>query len=100
MEKLIKFTPISILLVYVLKCLVVGSQPVDAAILAIFAGLVGYSQFKNEEKNISLLKNEIDELKKSNTEVIKHQEELRSHVSSMKLGLNMKTGSLTGKSNI
>jgi len=99
MEKLTRLIPVGILLVYLLKCLITGPQPVDAAILGIFAALAGYAEYKSEEKHILALKSEIAIMKSLQTDMIKQQEELRSHVSSMKIGLNMRSGSLTGKIN-
>lgn len=98
MEKLNKYVPVGLLLVYVLKCLITNNvQFVDASILAVFACLLAYSQYKTEEKSISLLKSEILLLKNEQEEIKKHHEELRSHMSSMKIGLSMRSGSLSGK---
>ncbi len=99
MEKL-KYFPVGMLTIYLIKCLITGASPVDAAILAIFATLLGYSQYKSEEKSISELKNQLLLLKTDQELTKKTQEELRSHVSSMKIGLNMRAGGLSGKPNV
>lgn len=101
MERLSRFVPVGILLVYLLKCLITTNvQPVDAAILGIFAALLGYSQYKTEEKAITLLKSELLLLKNEQSEMKKQHEELRSHMSSMKIGLNMRSGPLSGKPSV
>ena len=99
MEKL-KYFPVGMLSVYLLKCLITGPNPVDAAILGIFAALLGYSQYKTEEKAIFELKNECLLLKNEQIEMKKLHEELRAHMSSMKIGMNMRSGSLSGKPNV
>jgi len=99
MEKL-KYFPVGMLSIYLAKCLITGASPVDAAILGIFAALLGYSQYKSEEKAISDLKNEISSIKQHQDLTSKQHEELRSHVSSMKIGLNMRAGGFSGKPNV
>lgn len=95
MNKVLRLLPATMLLVYLLKCLISQSpQLVDAAILATLAALCGYNEFKTEQKDITQLKNDIIELKKLTAEASKKDEELRSHVSSMKLGMNMRTNTL------
>lgn len=97
MEKLTRYVPSFAFVIYLAKCLSAGPTAVDAAILGIFATLLGYAQYKNEEKAITELKNEISLLKNEQQESKKHQEELRSHVSSMKIGMNMRSNPLNGK---
>lgn len=98
MERLNRLVPVGILVVYLLKCLITGANsPVDAAILAVFAALLGYSQYKTEEKAITELKSQVSLLKNEHETIKIQHEELRSHVSSMKIGLNMRSGGLSGK---
>ena len=97
MEKLVRFLPVGMALVYLAKCLSIGPSPVDAAILATLAGLYGYTQFKTENTQLTELKVAVETLNKELEASNKKIEEIRSHTNSMKLGLNIRSGNLSQK---
>lgn len=91
MEKTSRFIPMGMLTVYLVKCLILGPNFVDAAILTAFCCLVGYFQYRTEEKEISSMKKQLNEMQTDIDAAKKRGEELSSHVNSMKLGLNMRS---------
>lgn len=92
-----RYIPIGMLLVYLSNCLVHGSTPVDAAVLAVLACLYGYIEHKTDEKQFTALKTELQEIKGQIEWLKKRDEEVRTHVGSMKLGMNMRTNPLNNK---
>ena len=92
MEKLIRFSPLGMILVYLSKVIILGAQPVDAAVLAVLAALCGYAQYKSEDKALSSLKSMISELKAEQEASKKREDEVRTHITTMKMGMNMRQG--------
>lgn len=94
-----KYIPLGMLSVYLTKTLLQGSNvtAIDAGILAILTFLFAYSQYKNEEKNVIQLKSDISLLKDEVLHLKKRDEEVRSHISTMKIGMNMRSTSLSTK---
>jgi hypothetical protein len=97
MEKVTRLIPMGMLSVYLIKCLILGSSAIDAAVIASLAALTGYFQFKTEQKEITEIKTQLSSLKLDIESSKKRDEEIRSHVNSMKLGMNMRSGSLNNK---
>ena len=98
-----RYLPLGLLLLFSGKALMGNISPVDAANLLILSSLVAYFEFKLEKREMDQLKNDMDYLKKSNEEQIvrlndmksfyeERQAQLSTHVQSMKLNNNIKTG--------
>lgn len=92
-----KYIPLGMLLTYLGRCMVQGSTAVDAAILGILTILFAYSQYKNEDKRIAELAIQIAAQSSEIAALKVKDAEVRNHISSMKLGMNMRTSSLNSQ---
>lgn len=70
--------------------MLLGPQMVDAAVLLVLSGLAGFFFYKHEEKNILALKDELKTLRTDLTAFKKESDEVRSHVGSLSLGMNLR----------
>lgn len=73
------------------KLIIIGAVLSDAPILAILAGFSGYLVNRDEEKNLEKIKNQFNSIEQKAQEQAKAIEELRSHVSTIKLGQQVKS---------
>jgi hypothetical protein len=71
---------------FFIKILVVGAQYQDCALVAIICSLIGYLEYSSEKSELKELKDKQDKLQHSIELNKKEIEELRSHVSTIKLG--------------
>lgn len=94
-----KYIPLGMLTVFLTKTMLQGSNvtAIDATILAILTFLFAYSQYKNEEKAVTEVKSELSLLKNQVADLEKRNEEVRSHISTMKIGMNMRSSSISTK---
>lgn len=91
MEKVSKQLPMMVFLLCVIKSLILGPKAEDAAIVLFLTALVGwiYRQDKLFQKND--LEIRMNELKLEVEGLQKRQEELKTHVSGIKLGQNIRS---------
>lgn len=76
---------------FFLKLLIVGVSLESSVVVAILATLMGYLEFKSDINSYTSLKKETEALMKSIEENKKDLEDLRSHVSTVKLAQQVKT---------
>ena len=91
MEKIIKPVTFGLMVVYCLGLLVTPVTFEKGVIFAILAAMVGYFEFKSEQKELAKLKEEIETVKNEINEQKKFSQELSSHVSSIKMGQQIKS---------
>lgn len=98
MEKLIKVLPIGLFCAFSLKLIVAGAQPTDCAVLFILAAYSAYHRFKEVDAIIDrfdtrlweqhkLINKKIKEIE----ELTKQVEDVKSLLSSVKLGQQIRT---------
>ena len=76
---------------FFLKLLIVGVTLESSIVIAILATLMAYLEFKSDHNNYGILKKETEVLLKAIEENKKELEDLRSHVSTVKLAQQVKT---------
>lgn len=91
MKDYIKYIPLSLFVAFCVKMLISGASWQDAPIFAILAAFVLNLVNKEEEKQLKVINDRLNFLEKQNETKIKEMEELRSHVSSVKLGQQIKS---------
>lgn len=90
MEKVVKPTLFGLFVVHSVSFLVTPPTIERGVTFAILAIIMGLLEFKATSKEIGLLKQEIETLKKDSEEQKKFSAELSSHVSSIKMGQQIK----------
>jgi hypothetical protein len=91
MKEYIKYIPLGLFVAFSVKMLINGVSLQDAPAFAIVTAFAGYMINKEENKNIKSLSDRLKILENSASESKKETEELRSHVSSIKLGQQMRS---------
>lgn len=91
MEKLVKPILFGQLVIYSLSLLITPVSLEKGVILAILSALYSFFEFKAENKQITELKKEIADIKTELLEQQKFSQELSSHVSSIKMGQQIKS---------
>lgn len=91
MKEYIKYIPLGLFVAFCVKSLVVGVSVSEAPSLAIVAIFSAYLVHRDEEKQLKAINDKLNLLEKQNENKTKEIEELRSHVSSIKLGQQMRT---------
>lgn len=91
MKEYIKYIPLGLFVAFCIKSLVVGVSVTEAPSLAIIAIFSAYLVHRDEEKQLKAINDKLNLLEKQNENKTKEIEELRSYVSSIKLGQQMRT---------
>ena len=91
MKEYIKYIPLSLFVAFCLKSLTVGVELKESPLFAILAVFSAYLIHKEEEKEKKLTLARLDALEKQTETKSKEVEELRSHVSSIKLGQQIRS---------
>jgi len=91
MKEYIKYVPIGLFVAFCVKGLVVGVSVSEAPSLAIVALFSAYLVHRDEEKQLKAISERLSVLEKQNENKTKEMEELRSHVSTLKLGQQMRS---------
>jgi hypothetical protein len=91
MKEYIKYIPLGLFVAFCVKSLVIGSSVTEAPSLAIIAIFSAYLVHRDEEKQLKAINDKLNVLEKQNENKTKEMEELRSHVSSVKLGQQMRS---------
>lgn len=91
MEKLVKPVTFGLLVVYCLSLLVTPVTFEKGLIFAVLAAMVGYFEFKSEQKELKEIKEQLETIKQDLNEQKKFSQELSSHVSSIKMGQQIKS---------
>lgn len=91
MQKIIKPVTFGLLVAHCLSLLIAPATPEKAVVFGILAIMVGYFEFKSEQKHLVDLKAELETLKLDLLEQKKFSQELSSHVSSIKMGQQIKS---------
>jgi uncharacterized membrane protein YgaE (UPF0421/DUF939 family) len=91
MKEYIKYIPLGLFVAFSLKSLVAGAVIQDAPVYAILAVFTAYLINRDEEKSLKNINDKLNQLEKLNEVKSKEIEELRSHVSTMKLGQQMRS---------
>lgn len=86
MDKIIKFVPLVLFSAQFIKSIVLGPALADAPVLAIAALLIVAMEYKVTNKKIQALQSEIEGFNALLAENNKHLEQVRTHVSGIKLG--------------
>jgi hypothetical protein len=86
MKEYIKYIPLGLFVSFSVKSLVWGASLQDAPVYAILAIFTAYLIHRDEEKSLKKVNDRLDQLEKLNEVKTKEIEELRSHVSTLKLG--------------
>lgn len=97
MNKYSKMLPLAVFSLFSLKYLAHGvSDFKDAAFLLVIAGLCAYFEFKHERSDLQNLDIRLKELNSKCDELEKRNEEMRTHIGSMKMAQNYKAMSFKG----
>lgn len=97
MNKYSKMLPLAVFSLFSLKYLTSGvSDFKDAAFLLVIAGLCGYFEFKHERSELKTLEDKMNELNHKYIELEKRNEEIRTHLGSIKIAQNFKSTSFRG----
>jgi len=91
MKEYIKYISLGIFVAFCVKILMNGISFEDAPVFAIVAGFTAYLVNRDEEKNLEKINKRLTQLEHHVSEKEKQVEELRSHVSSLKLGQQMRS---------
>lgn len=91
MKEYIKYIVLGLFVAFSVKMLMNGVSLQEAPAFAILAGLTAYLVNRDEEKNLEKLNNRLTALENQNSSKEKEIEELRSHVSTLKLGQQVRT---------
>lgn len=86
----IKRTPLVLLSIYFIKILVWSPTLVDGLALAILAGLSAYYETVHQSRKIQTLAQRTSDLEAQLAELKKENQEVKSYVTSMKLGQQMR----------
>lgn len=91
MKEYIKYVPLSLFVAFCVKSLVVGVTIAEAPALAIVAVFSAYLIHRDEDENKKAIEARLAALEKQQETKSKEMEDLRSHVSSVKLGQQIKS---------
>ena len=91
MKEYIKYIPLGLFVAFSVKMLISGASLQDAPIFAILTGFAGYMINREEDKILNSLTSRLKVLEEQSVEYKKETEDLRSHVSSMKLGQQVRS---------
>lgn len=91
MKEHVKYVPLLLFVAFSLKLLVSGASWQDAPVFAILTGFAASMLNKEEEKILVSLSTRLKALEEHTVESKKETEELRSHVSSIKLGQQVRS---------
>lgn len=91
MKEYIKYIPIGLFVAFCVKSLVTGVQLHEAPLFAILAAFSAYLVNRDEDKARKVVLQRLDALEKQTEDKSKEIEDLRSHVSSIKLGQQIRT---------
>ena len=91
MKQLVKYVPLLLFIAFSLKLLMSGASWQDAPIFAILTGFAATMINKEDETIVVSLSNRLKMLEDNLIESKKETEELRSHVSSIKLGQQVRS---------
>lgn len=92
-----KNLPLGLLMIYFAKvCLQPVNLP-EVGILLILAGLVSYLEYKNSDKKLVAIEENVATLKKDIEEKTKEIESMKTYVTGLKLQNTMKLGGLGGR---
>lgn len=85
MDKYLKVMPFGLVLVLSAKCIFVGTTFADVAFLAVLSSLGCYLQFSTKEKRINQLEQKHSELEKRFEAKAKEIDDVKNHLSGLKL---------------
>lgn len=85
MDKYLKAMPFGLILVLSAKCIFSGTSFADVAFLAVLSGLGCYIHFSTKERRINQLEHKHLELEKRFEAKAKEIDEVKSHLSGLKL---------------
>lgn len=91
MKEYIKYIPLSLFIAFSIKMLVNGSSLQDAPIFVVLAAMSIYLVTRDEQEKAEKLNQRLVVLEKASEQKSKEIEDLRSHVSSVKLGQQIKS---------
>lgn len=91
MKEYIKYIPLGLFVAFSIKSLVNGASLQDAPVYAILALFTAYLVHRDEEKSLKKIHSKLEQLEKLNEVKTKEMEELRSHVSTIKLGQQVRS---------
>jgi hypothetical protein len=91
MKEYIKYIPMGLFFAHSVKIIAVGASFQDAPILAITATFCAYLVSKEEQKALQKLSDKLVVLEQKTETTQSETEELRSHVSTLKLGQQVKS---------
>ena len=91
MKEYIKYIPLGLFVAFSVKMLMSGVSLQDAPVFAILTGFTGYMINREEDKILNSLTGRLKALEEQSIESKKEAEELRSHVSTMKLGQQVRS---------
>jgi hypothetical protein len=99
MERYLKLVPLSLLVLFSGKLLILGATLEGAAICAILGSVSSYFYFKSNEEQTAELKNQLGYMQNSQEEQRKEINELKTYVGGMRMTQNLsKTGTPGGRS--
>lgn len=94
MEHKVKYLPLLLFAIYSIKLLVLGASLVDAPILLIMGLISSVYEIKSQSKLLSNLRKDVGDLQKHKEETDKLISEVKTHISGIKLGQNIRGSTL------
>ena len=85
MDKYIKFLPLTLFLIFGLKCLFFGALAADAPVLLILGLVSGFYEFQHQGRDAKTIHKRFDEVDKHLTALYKTQNEVKADMSTFKL---------------
>lgn len=82
----IKYIPLGLFCLAVLKAIVIGGGFPDVAFIAVLGAVAGFYEYKNSEKRIKVLEARFEAVDQHLTTLYKENVELKSYVSIKKMG--------------
>lgn len=93
MDKYLKLMPSSVILVLSIKCIALGTTFADVSFLAVLSCLVSYFHFATKEKRVESIEKRQTELENSFQQKSKEIDEVKNHLSGMKLATTIRSSS-------
>lgn len=90
MDKHVKFIPLSLFVVFSLKCLVLSVSAIDAPLLLILGLVSAFYEYQFQNRKNEVLHKRLDEVDKHLTSLYKQQQELKNDLATAKLGPQMR----------
>jgi hypothetical protein len=91
-DKARKLVPLCFFCLFSMKALVLGASWTDLGFLAVLAGISAFFEYFSNSKELEIVHKRLAEVDKHLTELYKKDDEIKTYVSSAKLGASLRSG--------